>query len=213
MKNCQLLWFFFPKKYGLQGTEWLWSTDMWCLLPSNSWKKNEKMSETSLLKWFSFPHSVSIQTGCPQVTDIAQAHWFSCCYYCCTKLKKGLKRLEKLKQAEIIIIFFNLVMEISFLTTSLQSKEDFDGFCSYFRWPSISCSPFMKIRQDFNFYALEEKNYWNVSHGCWGNNISVAAAVPRGGDLVDVHRFLLVQCWFIWPKTQTQTLASKCCLE
>lgn len=82
------------------------------------------MSEISLLKWNSFPLSVSSQSVCPQVTDIAQAYWFACCYY----LHKAEERVDKTGKFETrknYNYFLNLVMEISFLTTPLQSKENF----------------------------------------------------------------------------------------
>lgn len=62
----------FFKKYGLQRTEWLWSADTWFLLPSNSWKKNEKMSQTSFLKLYFPPSSVYIQLHPKQAAPRSQ---------------------------------------------------------------------------------------------------------------------------------------------
>lgn len=107
------------------------------------------------------------------------------------KVKEGVEKTGKIVTEKDKNYFLNLVMEISLLTTSLKPKENFDGLCFCFR--RAGCSSFTKTRQDFNFYTLEKKNYYNVSHGCCGNNISVASAVPHGGDLLDVHSFLLVE--------------------
>lgn len=66
----------FLKKYGLQRTEWLWSTVTWFLLPPNSQKKNEKMSQASFLQlYFSPPQFTPCCT--PKRLPLGHRHYLS----------------------------------------------------------------------------------------------------------------------------------------
>lgn len=179
MKSCQFLFFFPPKNTYYRE------------LPSNSWKKNEKMSETSLPEIIFFSSRSFHPNWLPPGHRHCPSILFSLLLLLLHEAKEDVEKTGKIETGRNYNYFLNLVMEISFLTTSLQSKEDFDGFCFYFR--RAGCSFFTKIRQDFGFYALKKKNYWIFSHGCWANNISVVSAAPHGGDLLDVQSFLLVE--------------------
>lgn len=76
--------------------------------------------------------------------------------------RRGWKGWKKIETEKDYNYFLNLVREIYFSTTSLQSKEDSDRFGFYFR--RAGCSSFTKIRQDFNFYTLEKKKITEMFH-------------------------------------------------